>query len=397
MSFLDSLPKPFLALAPMDDVTDSVFRQIVADCAPPDLYYTEFVNVDGLQSPGRPKLLKKLQFTDKEKPIFAQLWGLNPENFYKTVKQIVNGTLVAEANYYNSRDSSLSKALGSKEERTSRMGNTLSEPRTQLTPRFAKSSSGVGGSADKQADAAGVSGGFDGVDLNMGCPVKAVIKNGACAALINNRELADEIIDATRKAARKNFPISVKTRVGFTTPDMSWLEFLLTKKLDLLSIHGRTAKQLSNVPANWDLIGKTREMRDSLSLASAEATAGRPTTLIVGNGDVMSRQEGLELAKKYKLDGIMIGRGVFHDPFVFANPPAGGSPWGGWSKEQKLGLFKKHIELFAKTWQHGEYKFEVLKKFAKVYANGFEGASELRFKFMMSQTLDEALLIIDKI
>lgn len=351
---MEKLPKPFFTLAPMDDVTDSVFRQIVATCAPPDLYFTEFVNVDGLQSPGRPKLLKKLQFTDKERPIFAQLWGLNPENFYKTVKEVI------------------------------KMG-------------------------------------FDGVDLNFGCPVKTVIKNGACAALINNRELAAEIIDATREAARStssgqagNFPVSVKTRVGFTTVDMGWLEFLLAKKLDLLSIHGRTAKQLSNVPANWELIGEARQMRDSLSPASAtpfanssfavllrrteasevkKASAGRPTTLIVGNGDVMSRQEGLELAKKYKLDGIMIGRGVFRDPFVFAE----NSPWGKWSKEQKLGLFKKHVELFAKTWRHGEYKFEALKKFAKVYINGFDGASELRFKFMKSQTVDEALLFLDKI
>src|ERR1041385_6389383 len=148
MSFLDDLPRPFLALAPMDDVTDTVFRQIVADCAPPDLYFTEFVNVDGLQSPGRPKIIKKLQFTVKEKPIIAQLWGINPENFYKTTKDVIEM-------------------------------------------------------------------GFDGVDLNMGCPVKTVIKNGACAALINNRSLANEIIDATKDAAGDALPVSVKTRVGF--------------------------------------------------------------------------------------------------------------------------------------------------------------------------------------
>src|SRR5258708_31076508 len=155
MSFLDNLPKPFLVLAPMDDVTDTVFRQIIADLASPDLYFTEFVNVDGLQSPGRPKLIKKLQFTPKEKPIFAQLWGLRPENFYKTAKEV--------------------REMG-----------------------------------------------FDGVDINMGCPVKTVIKNGACAALINNRQLAGEIIDAVREAAGKNFPVSVKTRVGFSTTDITW-------------------------------------------------------------------------------------------------------------------------------------------------------------------------------
>jgi tRNA-dihydrouridine synthase len=312
MKNLASLPKPFLALAPMDDVTDTVFRQIIADLAPPDLYFTEFVNVDGLQSPGREKLIKKLQFSPKEKPIIAQLWGLKPENFYKTTKEVM--------------------AMG-----------------------------------------------FDGVDINMGCPVKTVIKNGACAALMNNRELAGEIIDAAREATGK-FPVCIKTRVGFSTTDMSWLEFLLSKKLDLLSIHGRTAKQLSKVPADWDMIGQIRQMRDSLC----------PATLIVGNGDVMNRMQALSLAKKYKLDGVMIGRGVFHDPFVFGRK----SPWEDWSKEQKIGLFKKHIELFEKTWRRGEYKFDSLKKFAKVYVNGFDGASELRTKFMEAQTPAEALKIL---
>ena len=373
INFLERLPRPFFVLAPMDDVTDTVFRQIVADCAPPDLFITEFVNVDGLQSPGRPKLIKKLQFTPKEKPIFAQLWGLKPENFYKTSKEL--------------------KGMG-----------------------------------------------FAGVDLNMGCPIKNVIKNGACAALINNRELASEIIDATIEAAEsmssrrthldavqggaenrkgdvhgstlttdhrpqrsnapeaavsvggsadeqdravrvsRDFPVSVKTRVGFSTTDMGWLEFLLAKKLDLLSIHGRTAKELSKVPADWDLIGKIREMRDSL----------HSSTLIVGNGDIMTRQQGVELAEKYKLDGVMIGRGVFHDPFVFSK----NSPWSEWSKDQKLNLFRRHVELFFKTWQHGEYKFESLKKFAKVYINGFDGAGELRAKFMGVHTPDEALSLL---
>src|SRR3954471_21377807 len=104
MSFLEELPKPFFVLAPMDDVTDTVFRQIVADCAKPDLFFTEFVNVDGLQSAGRQHLLHKLKLTDKEQPVMAQLWGINPENFYKTTKEIVDGTLVAEANELRAKD-----------------------------------------------------------------------------------------------------------------------------------------------------------------------------------------------------------------------------------------------------------------------------------------------------
>jgi len=334
MSFLEGLPRPIFILAPMDDVTDTVFRQIIADLAPPDLYFTEFVNVDGLQSQGREKLLKKLRFTDKERPIVAQLWGTNPENFYKTVKEV--------------------KQMG-----------------------------------------------FDGVDLNMGCPVKNVVKAGACAALINNRELAAEIIDASREASRstdstsslqassgqagKQFPVTVKTRVGFTTTDMSWIEFLLTKKLDLLSIHGRTAKQLSKVPPNWDLIGRAREMRDLLC----------PATLVVGNGDVMSRQQGLELAKKYKLDGIMVGRGVFEDPFLFANPLDSGSPWSSYTWEQKIDLYRKHIELFANTWKNGERRIETLNKFCKVYISGFAGAKELREQLMHQPSTGVLLETLD--
>jgi tRNA-dihydrouridine synthase len=313
MSFLDELPRPFLVLAPMDDVTDSVFRQIVAGCAKPDLFFTEFVNVDGLQSAGREHLLHKLKLTDKEKPVIAQLWGLKPENFYKTAKEL-----------------------------------------------------------------AGM--GYSGVDINMGCPVKTVIKNGACAALINNRPLAGEIIDAAKEGAG-SLPVSVKTRVGFTTVDMGWVEFLLSKKiLDLLSIHGRTARQLSKVPADWDLIGQARQLRDSLS----------PSTLIAGNGDVLDRRQGQELAAKYKLDGIMIGRGVFHDPFVFADH----SPWQEWSKDQKLELFAKHIRLYIDTYKDSERRFEALRKFCKVYINGYDGAAELRAQFMSTSSPQEALSIL---
>jgi tRNA-dihydrouridine synthase len=309
------LPKPFFILAPMDDVTDTVFRQIVAQAAKPDLFFTEFVNVDGLQSPGRPKLMHKLLLDKSEGPVIAQLWGLKPDNFYKTVKEIKNM-------------------------------------------------------------------GFAGVDLNMGCPAKTVIKNGACGALIKNKELAGEIIDATREAAGEDFPVSVKTRVGFTTTDMSWPEFLLSKKLNMLSIHGRTVAQLSKVPADWGLIGEIARMRDVLC----------PSTLVVGNGDVRNRFHGLELAKKYKLDGIMIGRGIFDDPFAFAQE----SPWQRWSKEQKLELFAKHITLHVQTYQNRERRFETLRKFCKVYINGFDGASNLRTRFMETEDPKEALALIEQ-
>ncbi len=307
------LLKPFFVLAPMDDVTDTVFRQIVAGCAKPDLFMTEFVNVDGLQSPGRPKLLHKLAFSNKEKPIIAQIWGKNPENFYKTAKELI------------------------------KMG-------------------------------------FDGVDINMGCPVKAVVKNGCCIALVDNRELAAEIIQAIKKAAGKDFPVSVKTRLGLKTVDLSWIEFLLKQKLNMLTIHGRTAKELSKTPVNWGIFDEIRTLRDKVS----------PKTLLVGNGDIVSRAQGSKLAAQYSLDGMMIGRGIFDDPFVFAEQ----SPWGNYTKEQKIVLYKKHVKLFAKTYKQDERNIRTLNKFCKIYINGFDGAKELREQLMTAQSADKLLSLL---
>jgi tRNA-dihydrouridine synthase len=305
--------KPFFVLAPMDDVTDTVFRRIVKEISSPDVFFTEFVNVDGLQSPGRSKLLKKLRFTNLDTPLIAQLWGKNPDNFYKTAKQIADG--------------SLSKELG---------------------------------------NAPGVN--FCGVDLNMGCPQKKEVGSGTCAALINDRPLAKLIIEATKNGLDGKLPLSVKTRTGFNEVDVSWIEFILNQNINMLTIHGRTRKQKSSVDANWDHIGEARVIRDKIS----------PSTLIVGNGDVLSRDQGIELSKKYKLDGIMIGRGIFHDPFVFAEH----SNWLNFPAEKRINLYKKHVELFSETWQNGERPIHTLNKFCKVYINGFDGAKELREKLM---------------
>lgn len=303
-------------LAPMDDVTDTVFRQVIADCAPPDIFFTEFVNVDGLQSPGRSKLIHRLAFTDKEKPIVAQIWGLKPENFYKTTKDLIEM-------------------------------------------------------------------GFAGVDINMGCPVKTVVKDGACSALMNNRDLAVEIIQATQKAAAGKIPVSVKTRLGFNEIDLSWAELLLEQNLDMLTIHGRTRKEMSKVPSNWEAIGYIRKLRDKIVLK----------TLIIGNGDVLSRDQGLELAKKYKLDGIMIGRGVFGDPYIFAKD----SPWSTKTANERIELYKKHIQLFKDTYKNNERSIRTLNKYCKIYINGFDGAKDMRDKLMHAESIDELLKVIDKL
>jgi tRNA-dihydrouridine synthase len=162
---------------------------------------------------------------------------------------------------------------------------------------------------------------------------------------------------------------------------MTWIEFLLKQGLDMLTVHGRTKKQMSDVPADWELIGQARELRDKLA----------PDTLIVGNGDVLSREQGAELAQKYKLDGIMIGRGVFHDPFVFA----AGSPWENHTAAQRVDLYKQHVRLFAKTWQDRERNIRTLNRFCKIYINNFDGAKELREKLMAADTTDELLQIMD--
>ena len=320
-----TLPKPFFVLAPMDDVTDTVFRQIVAGCAPPDMYFTEFVNVDGLQSPGRAQLIKKLRFTPTDQPLIAQIWGKDPDNFRKTAEQLADGTFASE--------------IG-------------------LPP--------------------GVN--FAGVDLNMGCPQKTEVKNGTCCALMNDRPLAEAIIEATQAGLADRLPLSVKTRLGFNQVDMTWIEFLLAKDLQALTVHGRTRAQMSKAPADWDLIGQARELRDRLA----------PETLIIGNGDVLTRQQGLDLAQKHKLDGIMIGRGIFHDPFVFAKR----SPWESYSREQRIDLYRKHVQLFAETWQDRERPIQTLNKFCKIYINNFDGAKELREQLMQANTTDKLLELL---
>jgi len=310
--------KPFFILAPMDDVTDVVFRRLVAECAAPDLFFTEFANVDGLQSAGRHAVLKKLKRHDSEKSTVAQVWGKTPENYYKTTKELIEM-------------------------------------------------------------------GFSGIDINMGCPDKTIVKNGCCSAFIldENRNLASQVIDEVLRAADGKVPVSVKTRLGFSEVDYSWHEMLLSKKLNMLTIHARTRKEMSKVPADWSRLEPIVSLRDKLS----------PTTLLVGNGDVQTRAQGEELAKKHGLDGVMIGRGIFTDPFVFAKD----SPWSDYTKQQKLELLKHHVELFVDTWQDGERNFEMLKKFAKVYVNGFDGASDMRVGIMACKSSSELLAHLDNL
>ena len=305
----------------MDDVTDTVFRRIVADCAPADYTVTEFVNVDGLCSRGRSKVIRKLGVELDTTPVIAQIWGKTPENFETIAREIADGTIP----------------------------------------------------------------GFAGVDLNFGCPEKSVVKNECCSAM-QQPELRDKalaIIQATKKgasSASRRIPLSIKTRLGFDKIDYTWHEFLLEQKPAMLTVHVRTTRQMSKVPAQWSAIEPIVALRDKIS----------PDTKIVLNGEKKKKKQGIELAKKHGVDGIMIGRGIFHDPYAFALE----SPWADVSREDRIKLLKKHIELHDQTYPDGERPFSPLKKFAKLYISGFPGASELRDKIMHTETVAEALEVL---
>jgi len=302
-------------LAPMDDVTDTVFRRIVADCASADYTVTEFVNVDGLCSRGRDKVIRKLGVELDTTPVIAQIWGKTPENFETIAREIAEGIIP----------------------------------------------------------------GFVGVDLNFGCPEKGVVKNECCSAMQQPhlREKARAIIDATQRGLGNKLPLSIKTRLGFDQIDYSWHEFLLGFNPSMLTVHVRTTRQMSKVPALWEAILPIIELRDSIS----------PDTKIIMNGDIIDAKHGKELAEKYGVDGIMIGRGVFHNPYCFADDAQ--VIWESMTKEDRIALLVRHVEMHVTNYPNDERPFNPLKKFAKVYINGFPGASELRDKIMHTNSADE--------
>ena len=286
-------------MAPMADVTDSAFRQVVLSCGKPDVFYTEFVSADGLCSEkGSPKLMPHLVFKKNERPIVAQFFGANPENFYKCAQLAVE--------------------LG-----------------------------------------------FDGIDINMGCPSGKIVKHDSGAGLIRTPELAKEIIRETKRGAG-NLPVSVKTRIGYNKiVTEEWVLHLIEAKPAAIIIHGRTSKEMSKVPNHWDEIGKA---------AALCRKAGIP---VIGNGDIASYSEGLEKSKQFGLDGVMVGRAIFSNPWFF-NPSIDPAIK---TLAEKIELLKKHIRLFTKLWGTNK-NFDTMKKFFKIYISGWEGAKELRAKLM---------------
>lgn len=297
-NFWVDLPKPFYILAPMEAVTDVVFRHVINEAAAPDIWFTEFTNATGWAAAGDRAIGGRLVKTDDEHPIVAQLWGSAPE-------------------------------------------------------------------AMKQLAAHCVELGYDGIDINMGCPDKSATKSGGGAAMICNPENAADIVAAAKTSG---LPISVKTRLGYSRIDewREWLTHILEQDIVNLTIHLRTKKEMSKVPAHYELISEIKALRDSVA----------PQTLLTINGDIQDRAHGDKLVADTGVDGVMIGRGIFHNPFAFERTPA------QHSREELLGLLRLQLDLYDQYSTQTTRPYDTLKRFYKIYVRDFEGAADLRDKLM---------------
>ena len=223
--------------------------------------------------------------------------------------------------------------------------------------------------------------GFDGIDINMGCPERNVVKQGAGAAHIQNPVLAKEIVQATQSGAG-DLPVSVKTRIGFNAIALEeWLGHLFEMDLAAITLHARTKKEMSLVPAHWDVVAR------AVAMARALPEDQRP--LILGNGDVSNLTEAAERVEETGADGVMIGRGSFGNPWFFR--PMGDTATK--SLEERFRVMLEHIYLFEELF-YGKKNFDVMKKHYKAYEVGFEGAKELRVRLMEARTAGEVETIV---
>lgn len=311
MNFWDQFQDGFTCLAPMEGVTDIAFRQVVAKAARPDIFFTEFTNVNSYSSEkGRPNALERLRYEPSEQPIVAQIWGKTPEMFMETVQAV--------------------KDLG-----------------------------------------------YQAVDINMGCPERHVVATGGGSGLIRTPELATQILRAAQSIG--GITVSVKTRLGYSRVDewRSWLSALLNEHPAALTVHLRTKKEMSKVDAHYELIPEIVALKNELS----------PETKLIINGDIKSAADAQKFIEQ-GANGIMIGRGVFQNPYCFEREPK------EHSREELLGLMRYHLDLYEKYDLH---PYDPLKHFYKIYINNFPGASDLRAELMQTKTIAEARAIIDKL
>ncbi len=344
--FWDQLEKPIIGLSPMDGVSDAPFRFITAKYGKPSLLITEFTNVEAINHAGI-KALSAFIYNEIERPIVAQIYGINPKAFYKTA------IIVCEL-------------------------------------------------------------GFDGIDINMGCPSKAVSGNGAGAGLIKTPDLAREIIKTCKQAVedwsngktleeldldplifqyiqelkkekniiteRKILPISVKTRIGYDQiVTLDWIKNLLEEEPANITLHGRTLKQMYTGLANWNEIAKAAELIHQSGLK----------TTILGNGDVKSLEIAYENIKNYGVDGVLIGRGSYGEPWIFRGEHK--------SLKQKLEVALEHAKAYEKIFGIGEKSFAPMKKHLGWYCTDFPNAKELRMQLIRCNSADEVENIIKNI
>ncbi|EKE19410.1 MAG: hypothetical protein ACD_9C00028G0004 [uncultured bacterium] len=222
--------------------------------------------------------------------------------------------------------------------------------------------------------------GFDGFEINMGCPDKSVEKQGAGAALMKNPKLAREIIRASKEGAG-DIPVSVKTRIGYNKNEIeTWLPEILAEKPAVITIHGRTRKEMSEVDAHWDVIKRAVEIAKGSGV------------LIIGNGDVKNLKDGIEKARLSGVDGVMVGRGIFGNPWFFNKKIS----IENISLKERFAVMIEHAKLFEKEISNKNIKgFHVMKKHFKAYVSGFDGAKELRAKLMEASNVAEVEDIIE--
>lgn len=228
--------------------------------------------------------------------------------------------------------------------------------------------------------------GFDGIDINMGCPDKSIEKQGAGAAHIKDWRRAQAVIRAAQEGAG-SIPVSVKTRIGYNKIEfMEWLPKILECGVPALTVHLRTRKEMSLVDAHWELMPEiVKLVRDM----TGEVKNGG--TIVLGNGDVKSVTEGKRRAKESGCDGVMIGRGIFGTPWFFDEDTYN----AGKSVEERLRICIEHTKLYEE--KLGDIKsFAIMKKHFKAYVNGFDGAKELRVELMECTNAQEVEERIEK-
>jgi tRNA-dihydrouridine synthase len=332
-NFWSRLPRAFTVLAPMEDVTDTVFRRVIARRGAPHVLMTEFIHTAELFHVKRKYARQRAFIDDAEAadlrlrtPLFAdgvparpalvaQIWGNDPDAYRKAVPALLER-------------------------------------------------------------------GFDGIDINMGCPAHKVVRRGECSGLIDRPALAKELILAAREAAG-DAPVSVKTRLGVKARKVEeWTGFLLELDLPALTVHGRIAAQMSEGEADWTAVRTVRELRDRLG----------KTTRIIGNGDLFSADDLDRRAAETGVDGLMVGRGIFRDPDIFRpGRPHVSFETSSWAERRTVMV--DHIEEHRRVWglQKG---YDALKGFYKVYTRGPDVYLDLRERLFQTRSHDEALAVI---